>query len=73
MVLMNEAVVAGDEGRSADLLAVVESYFELADTLSTETLDLFAEDVQIYFPVFGIRTGKAAFGSFVQGFSPRSL
>jgi len=31
-------------------------------------LDLFAEDVQIYFPVFGIRTGKPAFGNFVQGF-----
>jgi hypothetical protein len=52
-VLINEAAIESDNGRSADLLAVVESYFELSDAGSAETLDPFAEDVRIYFPVFG--------------------
>src|SRR5271163_4368685 len=44
----------------------------LSSTLTEQTgqasvLDLFTDDVQIYFPKFGIATGKAAFGDLATG------
>ncbi|MGW6036902.1 nuclear transport factor 2 family protein [Gordonia terrae] len=59
---------AGETADAATLLDIVEKYFLYSDAGKSETLDLFDDDVEIYFPVFGIRRGKAAFGEFVEGF-----
>jgi hypothetical protein len=48
------------------MLAVVKRYFVRAAGRA-DVLDLFTDDVQIYFPKFGIATGKAAFGELVTG------
>jgi ketosteroid isomerase-like protein len=53
---------------TASLLDIVEKYFLYSDAGKPETLDLFDENIEIYFPVFGIRRGKAAFNGFVEGF-----
>ena len=46
-----------DQVKSADLC---REYFRHVDTGSESLLDLFADDTQIYFPKYGIGTGKAA-------------
>jgi ketosteroid isomerase-like protein len=46
-----------DRVKSADLC---REYFRRVDTGSASLLDLFADDVKIYFPKYGIGTGKAA-------------
>jgi len=43
-------------------------YFKLADQGSPEVLDLFHEDVELYFPKFGFGVGRQAFLEFVKGF-----
>jgi ketosteroid isomerase-like protein len=47
---------------------LVKEYFVRGDAGRADLLDLFTDDVEIYFPKFGIGHGKAAFGEFVQGF-----
>jgi hypothetical protein len=46
-----------DQVKSADRC---REYFRRVDTRSESLLDLFAEDAKIYFPKYGIGTGKAA-------------
>ena len=53
--------------REQTMLAVVKQYFVRADAGQASVLDLFTDDVQIYFPKFGIATGKAAFGELATG------
>ncbi len=53
--------------REQAMLAAVEQYFVRADAGQASVLDLFTDDVQIYFPKFGIATGKAAFGELATG------
>ena len=53
--------------REQTMLAVVKQYFVNADAGQASVLDLFTDDVQIYFPKFGIATGKAAFGELATG------
>jgi hypothetical protein len=48
-------------------LAAVNEYFVKADAGDFSILELFTEDVQIYFPKFGIATGKTAFGDLATG------
>jgi len=53
--------------REQTMLAVVKQYFVSTDAGQASVLDLFTDDVQIYFPKFGIATGKAAFGELATG------
>ncbi|SRR6266542_1173635 len=55
---MSEVRAATDE---SILLGVVEQYFIRSDAGRADVFDLFTEDVQIFFPKFGIATGKDAF------------
>jgi ketosteroid isomerase-like protein len=68
MKLTSEPTNSTEAERTAVLVGIVESYFRRSDAGKSETLDLFADDVEIYFPLFGVRRGKAAFGYFVEGF-----
>jgi SnoaL-like domain len=53
--------------REQTMLAVVRQYFVSADAGHANVLDLFTDDVQIYFPKFGVATGKAAFRELATG------
>ena len=53
--------------REQTMLAVVKQYFVSADAGQASVLDLFTDDVQIYFPKFDIAKGKAAFGELATG------
>src|SRR5271154_1415598 len=53
--------------REQTMLAAVKQYFVRADAGEASVLDLFTDDVQIYFPKFGVATGKAAFGELATG------
>ena len=53
--------------REQTMLTAVKQYFVRADAGQASVLDLFTDDVQIYFPKFGIATGKAAFGELATG------
>ena len=53
--------------REQTMLAAAKQYFVKADAGDASVLDLFTDDVQIYFPKFGIATGKAAFGELATG------
>jgi hypothetical protein len=64
-LLMANADVAVD--REQTLLAAVKQYFVRADAGRPDVLDLFTDDVQIYFPKFGLASGKAAFGELATG------
>lgn len=45
---------------------VVDSYFRKVDARDPSVLDLFTEDVQMFFPKFGVAHGKAAMALFSQ-------
>jgi ketosteroid isomerase-like protein len=53
--------------QQAALVATVKEYFVRGDAGRADTTDLFTDDVQIYFPKFGIAQGKAAFGELATG------
>ena len=61
------ANVDAEVDRKESMLATVNQYFVRADAGRADVLALFTEDVQIYFPKFGIATGKAAFGELATG------
>lgn len=42
-------------------------YYHRLDSGAADLLDLFADDVEIYFPKFGVARGKAAFGELIAG------
>lgn len=48
-------------------IALVKEYFRKGDTGDTTIIEMFADDIELYFPKFGTRSGKAAVGAFVQG------
>jgi|SRR5450631_736115 ketosteroid isomerase-like protein len=49
-------------------IEIARRYFELADAGKPEVLDLLHEDVEIYFPKFGIASGRNALLEMVNGF-----
>jgi transposase len=51
--------------REQVMLEAVRQYFVRADSGRSDVLDLFTDDVQIYFPKFGLARGKACFGDLV--------
>jgi hypothetical protein len=54
-----------------DHLETTKQYFIRVDAGRADTVDLFTEDAQIYFPKFGIARGKAAFGELASGLFKR--
>ena len=53
--------------RADAMLEVVKQYFIRGDAGRADVLDLFTDDVQIYFPKLGITHGKQGFGELAQG------
>jgi ketosteroid isomerase-like protein len=51
-----------------DKIAVARHYFERADQGHPDVLDLFHEDAEIYFPKFGIGSGRDSLLEMVKGF-----
>lgn len=47
--------------------AMVKDYFRKGDVGDLSIVDMFTDDVKIYFPKFGTRVGKQVVGEFVQG------
>ncbi|WP_296149641.1 nuclear transport factor 2 family protein [uncultured Flavobacterium sp.] len=54
--------------KDQDKIAIAQQYFRNADQGSPEILDLFHEDIELYFPKFGFGYGKEAFLEMVKGF-----
>ncbi|SDI95456.1 nuclear transport factor 2 family protein [Pseudomonas abietaniphila] len=52
---------------SRKLVEITKLYFNKADSGDPSILDLFCDDVQLFFPKFGTHTGKAKVIEFVQG------
>lgn len=50
---------------------LVASYFEKADAQDPSLFDLFTDDVEIYFPKFGVGKTKSAFLELGSGFAKR--
>ena len=51
-----------------DKISVVRRYFTLADQGRPEVLELFHEDAEIYFPKFGLASGRQSLLDVVKGF-----
>jgi hypothetical protein len=49
------------------LQGLAREYFVRADAGRPEVVDLFADDIEIFFPKFGIARGKAAFWDLAKG------
>ncbi len=54
-------------GEHSPLLNLAREYFVRADAGRSDTMDLFTQDVEIYFPKFGVRRGYEAFAQLAQG------
>jgi hypothetical protein len=52
-----------------DKVAIAREYFVRADQGRPDVLDLTHEDVELYFPKFGIRVGREALFELVQRFA----
>jgi ketosteroid isomerase-like protein len=53
--------------KAESLKRLAREYFVRADAGRPEVVDLFADDIEIFFPKFGIARGKVAFGEFAKG------
>jgi ketosteroid isomerase-like protein len=60
---MTDAAVRSGE----TMRETVKQYFVRSDAGRADVLDLFTEDVQLYFPKFGVTQGKASFGELAKG------
>lgn len=54
-------------GEHSPLLSLAREYFVRADAGRSDTMDLFTQDVEIYFPKFGVRRGYEALAQLGQG------
>ena len=50
-------------------IVIAKEYFLRADQGRPDVLDLFHEDMEIYFPKFGFGQGRQSFLDFVKGFA----
>jgi ketosteroid isomerase-like protein len=58
---------AAETSETTRAKALVREYFVRLDIGRADLLDLFTDDAQFYFPKFGVRSGKAAFGDLISG------
>ena len=49
------------------LIETAREYFRRVDQGRADLVELFTEDVEVYFPKFGVAKGKAAFGELATG------
>lgn len=56
-----------DEDKTLQMINTAKLYFIKGDAGDLTILDLFSDDVQLYFPKFGTRTGKQEVIAFIQG------
>lgn len=64
---MTEPMTRSGTMTEAAMLEAARQYFIRGDAGRADTLDLFTDDVQIYFPKFGVTHGKAGFGELAAG------
>lgn len=50
-----------------DRIALIKEYFRRGDAGDSSVIDMFTEDVELRFPKFGQRSGKAAVATFARG------
>lgn len=50
-----------------DHQSIVREYFSRVDAGRADTMDLFTDDFEFYFPKFGVSRGKEAFGGLLSG------
>jgi ketosteroid isomerase-like protein len=50
----------------SDRVRTVREYFRLVDTGGSELVDLFTDDVELYFPKFGFGSGKSDMAEFAR-------
>jgi hypothetical protein len=48
-------------------MKIVREYYEGVDAGRPDLLDLFSDDIEFYFPKFGVGHGKQEFGQFATG------
>lgn len=60
-----------DGSRDTPNVAIVREYFRRADARQPDLLDLLADDVEFYFPKFGIGHGKRAYIRFASVLATR--
>ncbi|MGF6767848.1 ketosteroid isomerase-like protein [Paraburkholderia sp. GAS199] len=48
-------------------VARVKEYFRKGDAGDATIIEMFTDDIELYFPKFGLRSGKQAVAQFVQG------
>lgn len=56
-----------NEDKTLQMIEIAKLYFIKGDAGDLTILDLFSDDVQLYFPKFGTRTGKNEVVAFIQG------
>jgi len=56
-----------NEDQTQQMIEIAKLYFTKGDAGDLTILDLFSDDVQLYFPKFGTRTGKNEVVAFIQG------
>jgi ketosteroid isomerase-like protein len=57
----------GETAARNALIQIAEDYYRRVDAGQADVVDLFTEDVELFFPKFGVRRGKAAFGELATG------
>jgi hypothetical protein len=62
-----ERMFMGRTATTSDLIPLAEEYYRRADAGRPDLVDLFTEDVELYFPKFGVRRGKTALGELAAG------
>lgn len=55
--------------RESAFRATVLEYFRRADAGSSDLTDLFSEDIEFYFPKYGVGVGKGEWSEFLAGFA----
>jgi ketosteroid isomerase-like protein len=58
---------ASQPGQDHDLIAIAQEFYRRGDAGEPGLEELFADDAQVYFPKFGIATGKHAIHELVNG------
>ncbi len=53
------------------LIEITKEYFRRVDAGSADLAELFTDDVEVYFPKFGVMKGKAAFFDLASGLFER--
>jgi ketosteroid isomerase-like protein len=62
-----ENMLMGKPATRSALIALAEEYYRRADAGRPDLLDLFTEDVELFFPKFGVRRGKAGLVELANG------